>query len=54
MTKHPTMFLELTPKDGELVTINDNAKGKIIGIGPIGNPNLIIIAKVVFVNGFET
>ena len=38
MTGDKEQFHKLDAKDGEHVTFGDNAKGKIIGIGEIGNP----------------
>ena len=38
MTGDKEQFHKLDAKDGGYVTFGDNAKGKIIGIGEIGNP----------------
>ena len=38
MTGDKEQFNKLNAKDGGHVTFGDNAKGKIIGIGEIGNP----------------
>ena len=39
--------------DGGHVTFRDNAKGKIIGIGEIGNPQSLSIHHVLFVDGLK-
>ena len=38
MTEDKEQFNKLDIKDGGHVTFRDNTKGKIIGIGEIGNP----------------
>ena len=38
MTEDKEQFNKLDAKDGRHVTFGDNTKGKIIGIGEIGNP----------------
>ena len=38
MTENKEQFYKLDAKDGGHVTFGDNAKGKIVGIGEIGNP----------------
>ena len=36
-------FNKLDAKDGGHITFRDNAKGKIVGIGEIGNPQSLSI-----------
>ena len=43
MTEDKEQFNKLNAKDGGHVTFGDNAKGKIIGIGEIGNPQSLFI-----------
>ena len=43
MTENKEQFNKLDAKNGGLVTFEDNAKGKIIGIGEIGNPQSLSI-----------
>ena len=38
MTGNKEQFHKLDAKDGGHVTFRDNVKGKIVGIGEIGNP----------------
>ena len=47
-------FNKLDAKDGGHVIFGDNAKGKIIGIREIGNPQSLSIHHVLFVNGLNT
>ena len=51
MTRDKEKFNKLDAKDGGNVTFGDNAKGKIIGIGEIGNPQSLSIHHVLFVDG---
>ena len=46
-------FIKLDAKDGGHVTFGDNAKGKIIDIGEIGNPQSLSIHHVLFVDGLK-
>ena len=46
-------FHKLDAKDGGHITFGDNAKGKIIGIGEIGNPQSLSIHHVLFVDGLK-
>ena len=43
MTRDKEQFNKFDAKDGGHVTFEDNAKGKIIGIGEIGNPQSLSI-----------
>ena len=51
MTGDKDQFISLESKDGGNVTFEDNAKGKIIGIGQVGNSNSLSIHKVLLVDG---
>ena len=51
MTGDKEQFYKLDAKDGGHVTYN--AKGKIIGIGEIGNPQSLSIHHVLFVDGLK-
>jgi hypothetical protein len=53
MTGDEKAFNSLTPKDGGFVTFGDNSKGKIIGIGNIGNTPSPIIEDVLLVDGLK-
>ena len=53
MTGDKEQFNKLDAKDGGNVTVRDNAKGKIIGIGEIGNPQSLSIHHVLFVDGLK-
>ena len=44
MTGDKKQFNKLDAKNGGHVTFGDNAKGKIIGIGKIGNPHSLSIS----------
>ena len=48
MTEYKEQFKKFDAKDGGHVTFGDNAKGKIIGIGEIGNPQSLSIYHVFF------
>ena len=54
MTGDKEQFHKLDAKDGEHVTFGDNAKGKIVDIGEIGNPQSLSIHHVLFVDGLNT
>ena len=43
MTGDKEQFYKLDTKDGGHVTFGDNARGKIIGIGEVGNPKSLSI-----------
>ena len=51
MTGRPELFSTLQNKDGGTVTFGDNNKGKVIGIGNIGNPKFPLIENVLLVDG---
>ena len=53
ITGNKEQFYKLDAKDGGHVTFGDNAKGKIIGIREIGNPQSLTIHHVLFVDGFK-
>ena len=48
MTGDKDQFNKIDANDGGHVTFRDNAKGKIIGIGEIGNPQSLFIHHVLF------
>ena len=50
MTGDKEQFNNLEAKDGGYVTFRENEKGKIIGIGEIGNPQSLSIHHVLFVS----
>lgn len=52
MTGNKNLFLSLTAKDGGCVTFGDNGKGKIKGVGEIGNASFKLI-DVLFVKGLK-
>ena len=53
MTGDKDQFNKLDAKDGGHVTFEDNAKGKIISIGQISNPQSLSIHHVLFVDGLK-
>ena len=53
MTDDKDQFNKLDAKDGRHVTFRDNAKGKIIGIREIGNPQSLSIHHVLFIDGLK-
>ena len=53
MTGDKEQFHKLDAKDGGHVTFGDNAKGKIIGIGEIGNSQSLFIHHVLFIDGLK-
>ena len=53
MTRNKEQFHKLDAKDGGYVTFGDNAKGKIIGIGEIGNPQSLSIHHVLFIDDLK-
>ncbi|KAJ0077105.1 hypothetical protein Patl1_35904 [Pistacia atlantica] len=52
MTEDKSLFTLLKSKNGGNVTFGDNSKGKIIGIGSIGNKSLPI-HDVLLVDGLK-
>ena len=53
MTGNKEQFYKLDVKDWGHVTFEDNAKGKIVGIGEIGNPQSLSIHHVLFIDGLK-
>ena len=53
MTRDKEQFHKLDAKDGGHVTFGDNAKGKIVGIREISNPQSLSIYHVLFVDGLK-
>ena len=53
MTGKPSMFKQLQKYDGGHVTFNDNAIGKIIGVGKIGKSLPTTIDDVYLVDGLK-
>ena len=53
MTRDKEQFNKLDAKDGGHITFGDNAKGKIIDIGEIGNLQSLLIHHVLFVDGLK-
>ena len=53
MTGDKQQFNKLNAKDGGHVTFEDNAKGKIISIGEIGNPQSLSIHHALLVDGLK-
>ena len=53
MTGDKEQFNKLDAKDGRHVTFGDNAKGKIIDIREIGNPQSLSIHHVLFIDGLK-
>ena len=53
MTGDKEQFNKLNAKDGEYVTIGNNAKGKIFGIREIGNPQSLSIHYVLLIDGLK-
>ena len=45
MIKDKEQFHKLDSKDGGNVTFGDNAKGKMVGIGEIGNPLSHLVSR---------
>ncbi|GAV68908.1 hypothetical protein CFOL_v3_12411, partial [Cephalotus follicularis] len=52
MTGNKSLFVKYEPKEGGEVTFGDNAKGKIKGVGSIGNLKTSI-QNVLFVDGLK-
>ncbi|GAV83708.1 hypothetical protein CFOL_v3_27154 [Cephalotus follicularis] len=52
MTGDKSVFVNYESKEGGVVTFGDNAKGKIMGFGSIGN-NRTLIHNVLYVNGLK-
>ena len=53
MTRDESKFSFLIKKNGGYVTFGDNAKGKIIGQGNIGNDTSSLIESVLLVDGLK-
>ena len=53
MTGDESKFAFLTKKNGGYVTFGDNAKGRIIGQGNIGNDISFLIKSVLLVDGLK-
>ena len=53
MTEDKEQFNKLDAKDRGHVTFEDNAKGKIITIGEIGNSQSLSIHHVLFIDGLK-
>ena len=53
MTGDKAHFIQLTPKSSGHVTYGDNNKGKILGVGKVGNVSNLVIENVLFVDGLE-
>ena len=53
MTGDKKKFNKLDTKDGGHVTFGDNAKGKIVGIGEIDNPQSLYIHHILLVDGLK-
>ena len=53
MTGDKVKLNKFDAKDGGHVTFEDNIKGKIIGIGEIGNPQSLSIHHVLFVDSLK-
>ena len=53
MTENKTMFSQLIPKNGGIVTFGDNAKGKTIGEGKIGKAPNTTIDNVLLIDGLK-
>ena len=53
MTRHKEQFNKLDANNGGHVIFRDNAKGKIIGIREIGNPQSLSIYHVFLIDGLK-
>lgn len=53
MTRDKSKFLSLTLKEGGFVKYGDNNKGKISGVGDIGNESTAVIKNVLYVEGLK-
>ena len=53
MTGDESKFVFLTKRNGGYVTFGDNAKGRIIGQGNIGNDTSSLIESVLLVDGLK-
>ena len=53
MTSDFSKLSTFTKKDGGFVTFGDNAKGKIIGIGNVGNFSPPIIENILLVDNLK-
>ena len=53
MTGDKSKFLNLTLKEGGFVKYGDNNRGKIIGIGDVGDESTAVIKNVLYVEGLK-
>ena len=53
MIKDESKFAFLTKKNGGYVIVGDNAKGRIIGQGNIGNDTSSLIESVLLIDGLK-
>ena len=53
MIKDESKFAFLTKKNGGYVIVEDNAKGRIIGQGNIGNDTSSLIESVLLIDGLK-
>ena len=53
MIRDKVQFNKFDAKDGGHVTFGNNAKGKIISIGEIGNSQSLFIHHVLFIDGLK-
>ena len=53
ITSDFSKFSTFTKKDGRFVTFGDNAKGKIIGIGNVGNSPSPIVENILLVDNLK-
>ena len=53
MTGDRKLFSKLKKKNGGSVIFHDNAKGKVIGIGTIGNHSSTYIQNVFLIDGLK-
>ena len=54
ITRNQSKFVSLSEKDGGLVTVGDNNKGKIIRKGTIGNDSGTLFENVLLVDDFTS
>ena len=53
MTGEKGLFTELEMKSGGIVTFGDNGKGRVVGIGKVGQPHSTCISNVLLVEGLK-
>ena len=53
MTRDKSKFMSLKAKEEGFVTYGDNNKGRILGVGNIGNSLTIFIENVLYVEGLK-